>query len=300
MLALAIALCLCVAIADAALGAGPSDAAPGLSPGPNVPGTETRHAGRGRADLQEGVSGSTAAEPAAEKAEAAKPEKPAAEKPAYEPTSAYDLRQVEGWPVYVHKGLLEGERKDLGDRAQALLASLLQDVRRRLPAPAVRELQKVRFWLEAHSADVVCACYHPSRRWLEDHGFNPEKARGIEIGRPENFLAWTHQQPAMVIHELAHAYHHQVLGYDQPDIKAAYERAKAQGIYEKSLCHDGKVKRAYAMNNDQEYFAEQTEAYFSCNDFYPFVRAELEQHDPEMVKVLRKVWIERWKSPPAE
>jgi len=29
----------------------------------------------------------------------------------------------------------------------------------------------------------------------------------------------------MVIHELSHAYHHQVLGYGQPEIKAAYKRA---------------------------------------------------------------------------
>ena len=37
-------------------------------------------------------------------------------------------------------------------------------------------------------------------------------------------------------------------------------------------------------------FAESTEAFFGTNDFYPFTRAELKEHDPEMFKVLCEVW----------
>ena len=44
------------------------------------------------------------------------------------------------------------------------------------------------------------------------------------------------------------------------------------------------------MNNDQEYFAESTEAFFGTNDFYPFVRSELQQHDPNMYQLLKKLW----------
>jgi hypothetical protein len=39
-----------------------------------------------------------------------------------------------------------------------------------------------------------------------------------------------------------------------------------------------------------EYFAEATEAFFGTNDFYPFVRSELKQHDPQMYDLLRKLW----------
>jgi len=52
----------------------------------------------------------------------------------------------------------------------------------------------------------------------------------------------------------------------------------------------GKPRRAYALNNDQEYFAECTEAIFGTNDFYPFVRSELKQHDQQMYELLRKLW----------
>ena len=47
---------------------------------------------------------------------------------------------------------------------------------------------------------------------------------------------------------------------------------------------------AYALNNPQEYFAESTEAYFGVNDFYPFVRAELKEHDPDMSSLMQTLW----------
>ena len=46
----------------------------------------------------------------------------------------------------------------------------------------------------------------------------------------------------------------------------------------------------YGLNNEKEYFAEGTEAYFYRNDFYPFVRAELKEHDPDLHAVLAKIW----------
>jgi hypothetical protein len=211
-------------------------------------------------------------------------------KPAYEPTSNYRLQNIEGWPVYVHQRLIEGDKKALGEETLKLLRAHLYDVNRMVPRPALDRLREVRIWVEAESKDVLCMCYHPSREWLQDHGFNPEKAKSVELGNPVSFLDWTHHQRAMVLHELAHAYHHQVLGYDQPDIKAAYAKAMERKAYEAVLYFTGETKRAYAANNDQEYFAELSEAYFGTNDFYPFVRAEALRHDPRMAEVLQKVW----------
>jgi hypothetical protein len=48
----------------------------------------------------------------------------------------------------------------------------------------------------------------------------------------------------------------------------------------------------YGLSNAKEYFAESTEAYFGVNDFYPFVRAELREHDPRMFKLMVRVWGE--------
>ena len=84
-------------------------------------------------------------------------------------------------------------------------------------------------------------------------------------------------------------------GFDNREIKAAYERAKASGVYEEVERWFGNGRpntqeRAYAMTNPMEYFAESTEAFFSRNDFFPFTRAELKQHDPQMEKLLVRLW----------
>lgn len=52
----------------------------------------------------------------------------------------------------------------------------------------------------------------------------------------------------------------------------------------------GKRERAYAITHHHEDFAEACEAYFGANDFYPFVRAELREHDPAIYRVLDEVW----------
>ncbi len=210
----------------------------------------------------------------------------------YEPTSCYELRTIEGWNVRVHKTLL-GEKKELGDRVLEHLRVKLYEANWAIPREAREKLRGVVFWMEAHNPKVPGGCYHPSRRWLENNGYNPEKEKSIEFGRPENFLGWSYTQPSMVIHELAHAYHHQVVGHGHPKVKEAFRRAVESKGYESVLYYDGKKKRAYALNNEQEYFAELSEALFGTNDFFPFMRGELIAHDPEMFRLLEELWGKR-------
>ena len=79
-----------------------------------------------------------------------------------------------------------------------------------------------------------------------------------------------------ILHELSHAYHDQVLGFDHPRIKEAYEAYKKSGRGEKVLLHDGTRTRHYALTNQMEFFAEMTESYFGSNDFFPFNRVYAE------------------------
>lgn len=213
--------------------------------------------------------------------------------PKYEPTSNYPSRNVEGWTIYVNHRLL-ADQKELGDRALEQLRVKLYDIRRTLPKRAVDRLRQVPIWLEFKHPRHPCACYHPNRQWLIENDFNPEKAGAVEIANAATFLDWIRQQPSMVLHELAHGYHHRFLtgGYGNAELAEAYNRAKQSKAYEKVLHCNGRPARAYALNNPQEYFAELTEAWFGTNDFYPFVRAEVLQHDPEMAKLLKAIWTD--------
>jgi len=205
------------------------------------------------------------------------------------PTENYLPRAMQGWKVHVNRELL-GAQKPLGDKALALLDTKLALFRSVVPAHALAALQKVALWLGVDDYAIVNPSYHPSVDWLRAHGWNPAKARGVELGSAQTLLDWSPSQPMMVLHELSHSYHDQVLGYDYKPILVAYEHAQASHKYEAVKRNNGRVERAYALTNAQEYFAEATEAYFGENDFQPFTKAELRTFDPELFAILEDVW----------
>lgn len=211
-----------------------------------------------------------------------------------DPTEQYERRLVEGWPVLINKALL-ADQPDLAREVLTLLDQQLYQIKRHVPAASVAKLQTVRLWVEENEPHHPCMAYHPDPAWLTNHDMNPAKARSVEVANARNFLKWTREQPWMVLHELAHAYHHQFLdrGYENPKIASAFRQAIAAKLYASVLHFDGKEVPAYAATNPMEYFAEATEAFFGSNDFYPFVRAELRQHDPHAHDLLATLWEAR-------
>ena len=136
--------------------------------------------------------------------------------------------------------------------------------------------------------------YHPDRGWLLANDHDPRLAKHVHIPRARNLLdrrQWA-KHPYVVLHELAHSYHDQVLSFDYKPVKAAFEKMKTSGSYDKVLLYTGRRVKHYALSNHKEYFAESTEAYLGVNDFFPFVRAELKEHDPSMYKVMQEIWGE--------
>ncbi len=171
-----------------------------------------------------------------------------------------------------------------------LLSFRLRQVKQEIPSPAFERLKAVRIWVEANDPRTPAMVYHPDPRWLRDNGYNPAMAECVEIGNLRNFLRWQHIQPSMVLHELSHAYHFQVLG-ENPVIKQAFEHAVGGHKYDSVLFVTGGRRRAYALTNEYEYFAECSEAYFGRNDFYPFLRSEFKEFDPEGFAAVEKAWI---------
>ena len=209
-------------------------------------------------------------------------------KPAWDDITVYQKHEIEGWQVLVNEKLAAD--KALCEPALTLLDFQLQQIARVVPKEPLSKLRQIPIWVERSSGQFPCMCYHESRDWLSTHGVNPAKTGAVELANPTNFLAWTRDQPWMVLHELAHGYHQRFLGEDHPGILRCYEHARAAGLYESVLRINGHRERHYGMTNAKEYFAEMSEAFFGTNDFYPFVRAELKEHDPDMFEMLREVW----------
>ena len=201
-------------------------------------------------------------------------------------------KQIEGWTIAVDPLLLSKEHQETGEKAFKALANHLQRVTYIVDKERLAKLQKLRIWLELNNPKLGNMQYHPSRGWLIANKHDPRLAKHEHIPRAKRLFdrhMWA-KHPYVVLHELAHSYHDQVLSFDQAEIVAAYNDAKKKGIYEKVLLYTGAKVRHYGLKNHKEYFAESTEAYFGVNDFYPFVRAELKEHDEPMYRLLEKVW----------
>jgi len=202
------------------------------------------------------------------------------------------IKDVEGWRIAVEPKLLEQENKEVADKAFVALANHLQRVKFILPEAKVKELQKLPIRLELNNQRLGSMQYHPSRSWLRANRHDPALVKHVHIPRAKALYdrgMWA-KHPYVIMHELAHAYHDQVLSFENKEIIGSYEAAKKAGIYEKVMLYTGRMVRHYGLNNHKEYFAESTEAYLGVNDFYPFVRGELKEHDPRMYKIMERVW----------
>ena len=206
------------------------------------------------------------------------------------------VKKLEGWTIKVDPKLLENENNEFKDQVSTALANHLQRIKYILPAVKVKEMQKLPIWLDHHYEPLSSMQYHPGATWLRANKHDPRLVKHVHIPRAKALLnrsQWA-KHPYVILHELAHAYHDQVLskGFENVEVLGAYNEAKEKGIYEKVLLYSGRTVKHYGLNNQMEYFAECTEAYLGVNDFYPFVRAELNEHDPRMFQLLKKIWGE--------
>lgn len=196
---------------------------------------------------------------------------------------------IERWTIVVEDAVADDAH---WPAAKSELTRQLQDIKRIVPDEPLTKLQRVKIWVHAKSKITQCMAYHPSAAWLKEHGADPAMARGVDIGSVENFASWTYEQPWMVMHELAHAYHDQFLdkGFENEAVKSVFAKAMEGKKYESILHWNGSMTKHYATSNQMEFFAETTESYFGTNDMYPFVRAELMGFDPEAFQLMEKIW----------
>jgi len=214
----------------------------------------------------------------------AKPEPP-------KPTS-HTTRNIEGWKVRVDDRLLATPNDVLGTRALRFLEYKLSDIKAVVAAGPLEKLQAVTIMLDLSHGKLRPMQYHPGAGWLRDNGYSTDLVKCVHIPvaadlpTPRNIV----EQPWVVLHELAHAYHDQVLGFEEPRILKAYEDFKRSGHGDKALLYNGTRVRHYGLTDQKEFFAEMTESYFGMDDFFPFNRAELMTAEPEIDELMQAIW----------
>jgi hypothetical protein len=208
--------------------------------------------------------------------------------------SAHELRQIEGWRVRVDERLVSGvqQQRETGSRAISLLTARLVAIEAVVPAGILAKLRSLPIQLDSTHGRLRNMQYHPSADWLTNHGYSAALEKWVHIPDAQYFLSpfENHRQPAAVLHELAHAYHDQVLGFDEPRIRAAWRNFRESGRYRNVLTSPGGTREHYALTDHKEFFAEMTETYLAMNDFFPFVAGELQREEPEIFLLMSEIW----------
>jgi hypothetical protein len=225
---------------------------------------------------------------------------PSKKKPEPPKPTSHTIKKIEGWTVRVDDRLLKAPDQELGTRALRCLENKLSDIRMVMPTDKLKNLQAVTIVLDMTHGNLDSMQYHPDAGWLKENSYSTDLAKCVHIPIAVELTGklLVNEQPWVVLHELAHAYHDQVLGFDEPRIKEAYENYKKSGRGEKVLHNDGRRVKHYALTDPMEFFAEMTESYFGVNDFFPFNRAELKEAEPEIFDLMKQIWNEQTKVTP--
>jgi hypothetical protein len=220
---------------------------------------------------------------------------PPAEKPAGKATTEdrFEIRNVEGWTVYTNREVPKEHPQQWARTLEHLRWELYQ-IKLAAPAPAVTNMQENNaIWIEYK--EQVDLSYHPSRGWLSARGYKiPRDPKSFMSLSAKTHLGDSYRHPFVVFHELAHGYDFHFNGkgrrYGNDECEANYKRMMKEGKYEKVKIWNGRIGSHYGRTNHMEYWAESAEAYFAVNDIYPFVRAELREHDPQMARFVERYW----------
>lgn len=216
----------------------------------------------------------------------------AQEKKESEKPTSHSKKNIEGWTVRIDDRLLKPEYKEKLDRALRFLEAKLVEIKIVVPEDKVKNLQTVNIVLDLTHGKLGSMQYHPGAGWLTTNGYSADLVKCVHLPRIDDLVTKrnTNEQPWVILHELAHAYHDQFLGFDEPRIRDAYENFKKSGRGDKALLYNGTRVKHYGLTNQMEFFAEMTEAYFGVNDFFPFNRAELKETEPQIYELLKNTW----------
>jgi hypothetical protein len=207
------------------------------------------------------------------------------------PTS-HTTRIIEGWTVRVDDRLLRGDSEAVGERALKLLEARLVAIAIVVPEKSLEKLRAITIELDLTCGNLRVMQYHPDAGWLKENGYSDKLAKCVHIPEVEDFLspAENFRMPWVVLHELAHGFHDQTIGFEDPRVIAAWKKFCDSGKYKSVLTTTGQMREHYGLTDQKEFFAEMTECYFGSNDFYPFVAGELRQAEPEIYALLADIW----------
>lgn len=202
-----------------------------------------------------------------------------------------DVKRIslQGFKIIINSKIAE---KADTKTALELLSKDLEKIATIVKPKQLNLIKQVPIWIEIKHLTGKAMWYHKHKEWVISNGYPAEAAKSVEINNVRNYIDWQAQnQPFMILHELAHAYHDLYLSAEMKEkITNAYNNAVISKKYDNVPYSLGGNRRAYALDTEDEYFAELTEAYLGENDYYPYNRQQLKDFDPTAYKIMQAAW----------
>ncbi len=212
------------------------------------------------------------------------------------PERSYVQTNLAGWTLYLEQDLVD-RHPELARATTRRLGAKLTGVLDLLPTRTRAVLQRLPIFLMLGEESSLGGRDNGAEYFQRDAPkFWPLLDRrwssALVIYSARNYQQLSEQWATRVlVHELAHAWQLERWPEKQPDILAAWEHAAHTGLYTHVQAVNGMVlDRAYALENQLEYFAELSCAYFWRGEYAPFDRAALRQYDPVGFAMTEKMW----------
>lgn len=219
---------------------------------------------------------------------------PKAAKGPLDAVPGYTKVTIEGFTVLVADEATNADTSKYERKPMAVLELELKTISGMLNEKTLKLLQKLPIWVEwdenrllgnGRAGGAVAVYYGGHQANLLADGKHPLKSKTVTILSLRSLTA-EHQPKTdsgrcILLHEFAHAVHDQLVGRENPAVKAAYRQAMERKLYD---------KEAYLATNDAEFFAELTCAYFDQLGTYPRTRDELKKHDAVGYKMVHDIW----------
>ncbi len=194
---------------------------------------------------------------------------------AYEPLPGYALK------IIVEKKLIESSPQLVALAAKKLENAVSQAIGK-FPARIRPEFDGVRYFLfsgaEAMTGGRRGGQWYFQRGNITSIKFNDS----IVIRSAKQYLRYSDKEALQTAaHELSHAYYYYHIARLYGFTKKAFEQAQTKGLYRNVKTRlGGTIRKAYALTNEREYFAELVRTYLVGNYHFPFNRKELKEYDP--------------------
>jgi hypothetical protein len=214
-------------------------------------------------------------------------------KPAQVP--GYTPRLVEGFTVVLSDETMKHlDEPKFKKKPLEVLEQEFKAITAAMPAKNVKILQRLLFFVEWDErkrlsngvpGGAVAVYYGGHQLNMLAKGMPPLKAKNITVLSMRSLTA-EHQPEVesgrcVLLHEIAHAVHDQLIGFENPTVFAAYRQARERKLVD---------PEAYAATNEAEFFAEMSCAYYDQLDYHPKTREALKKLDPVTYKIMEEAW----------